>query len=186
MTDWTERANCKGIAAEVFFPESPPRGKSAEETYTDARQVCAGCVVRSECLDYALAAPEPFGMWGGKSPKERKAISKARRREYAENPKARLSRTMRATGRYTVAEIADELDVSDRTVERWTAGRAFPRVTPERGERPWCRHCDADRAATGDTVCRPCDEYRRKYGHLPDQGVLVKRWRARDERKHAS
>jgi WhiB family redox-sensing transcriptional regulator len=43
-----ERGNCLGLDPELFFPE---RGESV----TEAKAVCAGCVVRTECLDFALA-----------------------------------------------------------------------------------------------------------------------------------
>ena len=39
--------------------------------YTAARKFCERCPVRELCLDYALENKEEFGMWGGKSPKER-------------------------------------------------------------------------------------------------------------------
>lgn len=37
----------------------------------DAKAVCRGCPVRSECLAYALAARERAGVWGGLTPDER-------------------------------------------------------------------------------------------------------------------
>lgn len=42
--------------------------------------MCAGCVIREECLEYALAAGERFGIWGGVSERERRRI-RGRRRE---------------------------------------------------------------------------------------------------------
>jgi len=33
-----------------------------------------GCEVRSECLDYALANDERFGIWGGLSERERRKL----------------------------------------------------------------------------------------------------------------
>ncbi|GAB3724328.1 WhiB family transcriptional regulator [Nocardiopsis nanhaiensis] len=40
-----------------------------------ARQVCGGCPVRQVCLEWALAANEPYGIWGGTTPAERARIS---------------------------------------------------------------------------------------------------------------
>ena len=51
---WQERANCLGVDPDLFFPE---RGASTRE----AKEVCRGCVVREECLEYALANGEKFG-----------------------------------------------------------------------------------------------------------------------------
>lgn len=36
-----------------------------------ARACCRGCPVRAECLAYAIAADERFGVWGGTTPVER-------------------------------------------------------------------------------------------------------------------
>lgn len=70
---WRAKANCRGVAPDLFFPE---RGEST----TDARRVCAGCVVREECLDYALTDSGTVGIWGGKSERERRRMRRARQR----------------------------------------------------------------------------------------------------------
>ena len=64
---WTALAACRGCAPALFFPE---RGEATEA----ARAVCQGCPVRPECLDYALARGEDFGIWGGLSTKERRLL----------------------------------------------------------------------------------------------------------------
>jgi WhiB family transcriptional regulator, redox-sensing transcriptional regulator len=69
---WQDHANCLGLDADLFFPE---RGESCAE----AKAVCAGCSVRRECLEYALANNEQFGIWGGTSYRERRAIRRRRR-----------------------------------------------------------------------------------------------------------
>jgi WhiB family redox-sensing transcriptional regulator len=38
--------------------------------------VCLSCDVRVECLEYALANDERFGIWGGLSERERRRIKK--------------------------------------------------------------------------------------------------------------
>jgi WhiB family redox-sensing transcriptional regulator len=70
-TDWKARANCMGVDPDLFFPE---RGMSTRE----AKEVCRGCVVREDCLEYALANGEKFGIWGGLSERERRRIRRAR------------------------------------------------------------------------------------------------------------
>ena len=57
---WQERALCAQTDPEAFFPE---KGGSTRE----AKRVCATCEVREECLEYALANDERFGIWGGMS-----------------------------------------------------------------------------------------------------------------------
>ena len=68
---WQDQANCLGVDPDLFFPE---RGASTRE----AKEVCRGCVVRMECLEYALANGEKFGIWGGMSERERRRIRRRR------------------------------------------------------------------------------------------------------------
>ncbi|MGH8902334.1 MAG: WhiB family transcriptional regulator [Egibacteraceae bacterium] len=46
-------------------------GRALEQT-REAKQVCAGCPVRSQCLDWALATNQQDGVWGGLSEDERR------------------------------------------------------------------------------------------------------------------
>jgi len=68
---WQLQANCLGVDPDLFFPE---RGASTKE----AKAVCRGCVVREDCLEYALANGEKFGIWGGLSERERRKIRRQR------------------------------------------------------------------------------------------------------------
>ena len=69
LMGWQERALCAQTDPEAFFPE---KGGSTRE----AKKVCTGCDVRSECLDYALENDERFGIWGGLSERERRKLKK--------------------------------------------------------------------------------------------------------------
>lgn len=69
--DWQGKANCMGTDPDLFFPE---RGESADK----AKEVCRGCVVREDCLEYALANGEKFGIWGGMARNERNRIRRSR------------------------------------------------------------------------------------------------------------
>ncbi|PMD06669.1 WhiB family transcriptional regulator [Brevibacterium paucivorans] len=66
---WQDQALCAQTDPEAFFPE---KGGSTRE----AKRVCASCEVRSECLEYALANDERFGIWGGLSERERRRLKK--------------------------------------------------------------------------------------------------------------
>ena len=66
---WQERALCAQTDPEAFFPE---KGGSTRE----AKRVCTSCDVRSECLEYALAHDERFGIWGGLSERERRRLKR--------------------------------------------------------------------------------------------------------------
>jgi len=68
---WQDEANCLGVDPDLFFPE---RGASTRE----AKEVCRACAVRSECLEFALANGEKFGIWGGLSERERRRIRRQR------------------------------------------------------------------------------------------------------------
>lgn len=68
---WQNYANCLGVDPDLFFPE---RGASTKE----AKGGCRGCIVREDCLEYALANGEKFGIWGGMSERERRRIRRQR------------------------------------------------------------------------------------------------------------
>ncbi|MGH9071100.1 MAG: WhiB family transcriptional regulator [Acidimicrobiales bacterium] len=68
---WHQRANCMGVDPELFFPQ---RGGSTQE----AKAVCRGCVVREDCLEYAISYGEKFGIWGGMSERERRRLRRSR------------------------------------------------------------------------------------------------------------
>jgi len=46
-----------------------------------AKAVCAGCPVREACLEFALANDERWGVWGGTSERQRRAMRAVRVRE---------------------------------------------------------------------------------------------------------
>jgi WhiB family redox-sensing transcriptional regulator len=66
---WQEKALCAQTDPEAFFPE---KGGSTRE----AKRICLGCEVKDECLDYALAHDERFGIWGGLSERERRRLKR--------------------------------------------------------------------------------------------------------------
>ena len=70
---WQSRSNCLGVDPDLFFPN---RGAST----APAREVCKGCQVRLECLDFALVNSEKFGIWGGLSERERRRLRRDRLR----------------------------------------------------------------------------------------------------------
>ena len=77
---WMDEGACyiEGIPTAVFFVVNP-------SDQAVAFAVCERCVVRDECLEYALATFAPsrdHGIWGGTSERERKRI-RVQRREAA-------------------------------------------------------------------------------------------------------
>lgn len=68
--NWKERAACLTISnPDIFYP--PTKGR---EQWIAPRGVCGGCTVVAECLREALMNDEPFGMWGGMTPDERRLL----------------------------------------------------------------------------------------------------------------
>jgi len=68
---WKLKGSCRGLDADLFFPD---RGASTRL----AKSVCRKCPVQEECLEYAVNNREKFGIWGGLSERERRAIRKKR------------------------------------------------------------------------------------------------------------
>jgi WhiB family redox-sensing transcriptional regulator len=73
--DWRSRSLCSELpvdeAEAMFFPK---RGKSTKA----AKALCAGCPVRPECLEFALADVDAFrfGVWGGTSSRDRRKLGR--------------------------------------------------------------------------------------------------------------
>lgn len=70
MAEWWERAACRGMDRELFFP-----GPGREPT--EALAVCARCPVTEPCLRDAMTAGRPYevhGVWGGTTQKERMGL----------------------------------------------------------------------------------------------------------------
>ncbi|MEA2828391.1 MAG: WhiB family transcriptional regulator, redox-sensing transcriptional regulator [Actinomycetota bacterium] len=73
---WRSRGACKGLEPDIFYPV-------ADDGAQEAKAVCAQCVVRQPCLEYALNQREHEGVWGGATEKERRRILRQRRKTAA-------------------------------------------------------------------------------------------------------
>jgi WhiB family transcriptional regulator, redox-sensing transcriptional regulator len=72
---WQPVALCRGNHSHLFFPPSTSeRKEERERREVRAKAVCAVCPVKSQCLDYAMAIREPYGIWGGLTEAERRQI----------------------------------------------------------------------------------------------------------------
>jgi WhiB family redox-sensing transcriptional regulator len=76
VPEWMDDAACHDVHPDLFFPE---RGDSTRE----AKETCASCPVRVECLEYALDLGITHGIWGGKSERERRSLRRGRGRRRA-------------------------------------------------------------------------------------------------------
>lgn len=75
---WAERANCRGMNPDLFFPV-----QGDVEGSRRARRVCYACEVRAECLDYATTGCVNLGIWGGMTEMERANERRQRRAQDA-------------------------------------------------------------------------------------------------------
>lgn len=67
---WRDHALCAQVGADVFFPSKGDEHRHSAQ----AKAVCARCPVQADCLFEALANREEHGVWGGTSPRQRRAL----------------------------------------------------------------------------------------------------------------
>src|SRR5919199_6834204 len=68
--DWTTSAACRGENPDALFVQGAAQNR--------AKAVCLGCPVRTECLADALDNRIEFGVWGGMTERERRALLRRR------------------------------------------------------------------------------------------------------------
>jgi WhiB family transcriptional regulator, redox-sensing transcriptional regulator len=72
--DWQVRAACRGLNADLFFNPDYERGRPKRLREENAKAVCRSCPVLKQCLEWAVAVGEPYGIWGGMTPAERQEL----------------------------------------------------------------------------------------------------------------
>jgi WhiB family redox-sensing transcriptional regulator len=98
---WGDRARCRSTNPDALFV----RGAAQHE----AKKVCHGCPVRTECLAEALEGRIEFGVWGGLTERERRAL--LRRRPNVVSWRALLE-TAREEHTVTVGRVDASLSVA--------------------------------------------------------------------------
>lgn len=66
VEDWAPRAACRAQQPDALFVRGAEQNK--------AKAICAGCPVRTECLAEALDNQIEWGVWGGMTERERRAL----------------------------------------------------------------------------------------------------------------
>jgi WhiB family redox-sensing transcriptional regulator len=79
--NWRSAGACLTADPDLFFPISS--AGLGEQQIAEARAVCVACVVRRECLEFALAHEQVYGIWGGTTPEDRQRDRRRRRRAAA-------------------------------------------------------------------------------------------------------
>jgi len=70
VTDWATYGACRSGDPDTLFVQGAEQNR--------AKAVCMGCPVRTECLADALDNGVEFGVWGGMTERERRALLKRR------------------------------------------------------------------------------------------------------------
>jgi WhiB family redox-sensing transcriptional regulator len=91
--DWASLAACRATNPDTLFVQGAAQNR--------AKAVCMGCPVRTECLADALDNRTEFGVWGGMTERERRALLRKR-------PNVRSWQSLLETAR---AEHQEMLDV---------------------------------------------------------------------------
>jgi WhiB family redox-sensing transcriptional regulator len=83
LPPWAADAACKEHPKIDFVP------RGGRVTIARAKAVCRRCLVREECLDYALADDTLVGVFGGTTQKEGRQYRKERSRTHRRGPRPR-------------------------------------------------------------------------------------------------
>ena len=75
--DWRHKAACLTEDPELFFPDG--NTGPALQQIEEAKKICMRCVVREQCLAWALEAGQDHGVWGGLSEDELSALYQQRK-----------------------------------------------------------------------------------------------------------
>ena len=70
IDDWSSLAACRNSEPDELFVPGAAQNR--------AKAVCLGCPVRTECLADALDNHTEFGIWGGMTERERRALLRRR------------------------------------------------------------------------------------------------------------
>ena len=70
IADWPSQAACRNGDPDALFVQGAAQNR--------AKLVCMGCPVRTECLADALDHRVEFGVWGGMTERERRALLRRR------------------------------------------------------------------------------------------------------------
>lgn len=120
--DDLDGAACRGRSPDDYHPEVGRPG-------ADALALCVDCRSRLGCVALALRAEDPDyrqGWYGGLSPAERQGLAEAlhlARPARGEDDLAAAVAQLRGSGK-TVAQIAQQIGRSRRTVQRYLNGAA--------------------------------------------------------------
>jgi WhiB family redox-sensing transcriptional regulator len=74
MVNWRDRAACQGEDPDLFFPEGNTGRALAQ--IEEAKAVCRRCEVAEACRKWAIESGQDYGVWGGMTEDERRALKR--------------------------------------------------------------------------------------------------------------
>lgn len=101
--DWASRAACNGTDPDELFVQGAAQNR--------VKLVCLGCEVRTECLADALDNRVEFGVWGGMTERERRALLRRR-------PEVTSWRRLLQTARDEYERLGVDVPLGDPLVPR--------------------------------------------------------------------
>jgi WhiB family redox-sensing transcriptional regulator len=85
---WIDRAACAGLDPGLFFGFESETEEESHAREVKAKEICDGCSVADDCLEFALTTRQRYGIWGGLDAGER--ASELRRRAAHSRTSGRL------------------------------------------------------------------------------------------------
>ncbi|NJQ04605.1 WhiB family transcriptional regulator [Streptomyces lonarensis] len=114
VKDWNTKAACRGADPDDLFVQGAAQNR--------AKAVCGGCPVRAECLADALDSRVEFGVWGGMTERERRALLRRR-------PQVTSWRRLLATAK-AAYEVESAATAARRAARGGPAARPVEQVEP--------------------------------------------------------
>jgi len=106
--EWSRRAACRTTDPDALFVQGAAQNR--------AKTICVGCSVRTECLADALDNRIEFGVWGGMTERERRAL--LRRRPHVTSWRGLLEAARTRYASLSVADVEAVAEVHGRAPSR--------------------------------------------------------------------
>ncbi len=74
IPEWYDDAQCIGTSTNIFFSSVGEDGEGVPAMVSIAKSICGACMVRAQCLNFAMDTNEKNGIWGGLTARERRRL----------------------------------------------------------------------------------------------------------------
>ncbi len=124
ISEWPAQAACRGADPDVLFVQGAAQNR--------VKTMCASCVVRTECLADALDNEIEFGVWGGMTERERRALLRKRPdvvswRSLLETARENHEATVRTQGA-PIVEVGEQIPAQATATISHATGEIRPAV----------------------------------------------------------